>query len=366
MHIDSSNEDFLQLIKVIRFPLICLVVMSHSLGFVFSEIRWMDFSSGNIYQFITQLLSHNLAKLAVCCFFFISGFLFFRECEFLSKKWYLNKCRNRVRTILIPYISWNILIVLATYSIETILVAIGLKDVADIEAFTMHNIVGWFIRPADFPLWYMRDLMIMVIISPLVYLFINKLKAFSSVILILLYLSPLAPRIPEMRAIFYFSIGAYFSIRGIDVMRFCRKHRFFVALLAVITVVFAATMNGDSHHELYIRIFFPFGMITFANIFDQLTKRSEHLRYKLEELASSVFFIYAAHEIYILGWTKGLLLRLFGDSLAGMYLKYFLTPVIVILVCMFLYRLIKRFFPRTLAFLCGNRSTELRPNSIRS
>ena len=83
---------------------------------------------------------------------------------------------------------------------------------------------------------------------------------------------------------------------------------------------------------------------------------NEHLKGRLSQLSASVFFIYAVHEIYILGWTKGLCLRIFGNSLAGTWISYWLVPVIVLAVCYALYCLLNRIMPRALAFACGGRS----------
>ena len=91
------------------------------------------------------------------------------------------------------------------------------------------------------------------------------------------------------------------------------------------------------------------------NICDALIDNERRCQ-RLCDLAASVFFIYAAHGIYILGWTKGLCLRVFGESLAGTWIRYWLVPVIVLVVCYALYRLLNRIMPRTLAFACGGRS----------
>ena len=76
----------------------------------------------------------------------------------------------------------------------------------------------------------------------------------------------------------------------------------------------------------------------------------------LSALSASVFFIYGAHEIYILGWTKGLFLRLFGESLAGDWIRLLLVPTVVLMVCLALYYLLNRMMPRTLAFCTGGRA----------
>ena len=76
----------------------------------------------------------------------------------------------------------------------------------------------------------------------------------------------------------------------------------------------------------------------------------------MARLSSAVFFIYAAHEIYILGWTKGLLLRLMGESAFAVWCRYLLVPVIVLVICLCLYKVLNRIIPGALAFACGGRT----------
>ena len=66
------------MINAMRFPLIVLVVLAHSLGFgnidVFSETPgW------NVYHFFSEMISHNFGAIAVPWFYVFSGYLFFRN-----------------------------------------------------------------------------------------------------------------------------------------------------------------------------------------------------------------------------------------------------------------------------------------------
>ena len=127
------------------------------------------------------------------------------------------------------------------------------------------------------------------------------------------------------------------------------------AILAVVLLLTATFLNDASFHGWLLRVFYPFGMITFMNIIDSLIDNESRCE-RLGKLSAAVFFIYASHEIYILGWSKGLLLRLFGESLFGSWIRYIFVPVLVVCICLGLYYLLNRIMPRTLAFVCGGRS----------
>ena len=54
-------------------------------------------------------MSYGLCASAVPLFFLISGFLYFKGCESqFGLKDYMAKNRKRLRTLLIPYLLWNI------------------------------------------------------------------------------------------------------------------------------------------------------------------------------------------------------------------------------------------------------------------
>jgi len=350
-----NDTKFLELIKTVRFPLICLVVFAHSIGFSFDPVKWMDFSSANVFSFVSQMISHNLAKIAVCQFFFFSGYLFFRNLVPDFWGWCLKKWKNRIHTLLIPFVAWNLIAVLAVVAKNLLFSLFGRYDASEMELVTSGNILDWFRIPADFPLWYMEDLMFMVLMAPVIYYAVRKFKVFALLLLVLAYVYPYEPGMISMRAIFFFGTGAYCSIRKVDVLDICRKIRIPCYVLAVITLMVSTLFNSAPNHEWIIRFFYPFGIVSFLNIMDSITSSNAVAKSRLQNLAESVFFVYAAHEVYILGWTKGLCLRVFGDSLAAQYARYFLVPVIVIFVTLAIYRILKKFFPRALSIVCGGR-----------
>lgn len=345
------------LIKAMRFPLIVLVVFAHSLGFGNVEIT-NDLSGWNVYHFFSEMLSHNLARLAVCWFYVFSGYFFFRnlkEGEF-TFKWVTGKWTKRVRSLLVPYLIWNALAVLAIVVKSFVFSAFGLGEDPGMEWVRQFDVLNWFVTgPADFPLYFMRDLMIMSLLAPLLYLLMKNLKLPSLVLIVLVYASPWSPGIPGMRGIFFFSLGAWLGIWKVNMLEICRKVKWLAAIAAVILLFIASYWNSSQYHEWLLRAFYPFGMITFMNVCDRLID-SETICERLCSLSAAVFFIYAAHEIFILGWTKGLFLRTFGDGLLGSWISYLFVPVAVLIVCYVLYLFFNRFTPKTLAFVSGGRT----------
>ena len=349
-----------ELIKTMRFPLIVLVLFEHSVRPFYAPIQW-SLDSVNVFHYVTEMLSHFLCAIAVCWFFFFSGFLFYRNLQEgqFGKKWVVQKWKRRIHSVVIPYLFWNLL------NVAVILLVTGLFRVAGITATSDDPLVTlrqgpiyWFITgPIDYPLWYLRDLAVISLLAPIFYYPTKKWPWATLAVLLVLYFI-------SYRSVFFlfpsfslFGIGAWMSIRRDNLILVCRRVKYPAAILAVIFLLVATYFcnHHRSYDKLFRLIFFPFGMVTFLNVCDHLFdyKGWRNLMLRLTE---TVFFIYVAHEIYILGWTKGLFMRVFGETLTANWISYIFVPIVTGAVCLALFYLLKRICPKVLSFACGWRT----------
>ena len=160
----NNKEIISSSINKLKFPLILGVVFIHNQlknGISISGQFW--------YEAVINLFSYVLPCIAVPIFFIISGYLFFSEGTF-SKSLYLNKIRKRIWSLLIPYILWNtfgllLFIVVRLPALHNLFPNTSLEDI------TWPTILsGYWARegdgfPFDFPLWYIRELMLMAAAS---------------------------------------------------------------------------------------------------------------------------------------------------------------------------------------------------------
>lgn len=168
-------------IKVISLALIILVLYIHS-GFhnVPHEIQGMLFN-----QYLQEVISGGLGQCAVPMFFAISGFLFFRGIEKVSDV--LLKMKKRVNTILIPFLIAAWFLPLFYLFIEQIPAASKFINGGGItEIFTKED--WWYIFQGlyiavpgsssqwGFHLWFMQDLIGIVLLSPMLFYMRNYLK----------------------------------------------------------------------------------------------------------------------------------------------------------------------------------------------
>ncbi len=165
----------------LRFPLAIAVIFIH-MGPVVSalpECNFPVFSGAGIYNLAGLCLSHVMTQIAVPMFFLFSGFLFFRD--FCGWKWglYGNKIKKRIFSLVIPYLLWN-LIAAMVLSINT---EVDWKNIFGnyyVYQSSWNNWLGYAPMtslPADIQLWFLRDLIVVTLLTPAIYWLIDKTRA---------------------------------------------------------------------------------------------------------------------------------------------------------------------------------------------
>lgn len=355
----SITERQSTLITTMRFPLIVLVLIEHSVRTDRSPMRW-SLDNDNVYHFVTEMVSHHLCSIAVCCFFVLSGFLFFSNVkeEKIGNGWFLEKWGRRMESLVVPYLIWNLLFVGVILLVSAIFKSLGIIPSYDAMEDVRKGPLSWFVTgPIDYPLWYVRDLIVDSVLAPLIYLCIKAAPKSSLAALVLLHFSPVVVRFSLFPSLALFGLGAWMGIHKTDFLSICQRVKYPAAVLAILLAFLATCLYGSSWHLFVRLLFFPFGMITFTNLCDWMIQH-QGFEKALLQLSETVFFIYAVHEVYILGWTKGSLLRLFGDGPVGQWIVYLVAPVVTLLICLALFYLFKKLTPRILDFVCGARTQQ--------
>lgn len=351
-------------INLLRLPLAILVVILHC-NTRFSNLDSNTIELG-IYNFIRTIFSNALCHIAVPTFFFISGYLFFltRGGGFLKE--YKRKLIKRFYTLIIPYFIWNVI-----YIVLSIVIKYKLDYKHFFEEYgyiweLFYNSCSWgdvmqpLTGPFLYPLWFIRDLIILSIISPIIYILTKKLRIFYVTILFIIYILFLWPNIPglSMNAIFFFSAGAYLAIEKKDIVTECKKLKNIGMSCFIILLVFIIYMN-ISHNSVPKNIFAIYlitSVISVINIGSYLTNKNIEIK---KEFSDMSFFIYCIHHVFLIGLSIKIshkLSFLFFSNNNLIYLsQLILTPLIVLSFCYIFYKVIKYLSPMTLNILNGNR-----------
>ena len=154
-------------------------------------------------------------------FFLISGYYFFYGHQFCKEE-YFRKIIKRSRTLLLPYLIWNLLPMMNIVAGNLFSIIFRGKSTEALQTYFADLLnngiwhIWWDITggtmPYDSPLWYVRDLMIMCILSPIAYLYIKRLKSWGMGILAILYLAGVNTGVVglSMSAIVFFILGGAF------------------------------------------------------------------------------------------------------------------------------------------------------------
>ena len=361
----KTDELLSRSVDLLRFPLAVMVLFIHTKGYADFNIEAMHanpLSSYSLFQFICIMLSEVLTHIAVPTFFLISGYFFFYKLKDWNVNVYWGKIKKRFYTLFIPYILWNLILVLLRF-VVAIIKGENANDfifpyISDGWYSIFWNITKEISGPINFPMWFVRNLMFLCLVSPLIYIYVKRLKIIGLVVLASLYLMRLhSPFIGIGFAdLFFFAVGAYFSINRISFVDIFSKVRVPIGMLTLLLLGMVVwfgckrTETGTALFPFYVL----FGVCTAINIASLLVGRFIILPNRF--LANSSFFIYASHIVYILyGWDFILCRLIPTTSLEAKCLVYFGIPTLTTLTCLLIYFCLKRYTPRILYVLTGNR-----------
>lgn len=325
---------------MLRFPLIVAVVFIHT------SIKGADNCAS--YLAIRNIFSSILCgEIAVPTFFFISGYLFFYQIQSLSCDVYLKKLKRRVQTLLIPYLFWNMVVLVAFWFAHKLLPQYISQDFNNVPSYTWVDYCrAFWDRPGVYPIcyqfWFIRDLMVYCIVSPLIYWVIRHCSQYVCFAFLL---------IPFVYNdfIFYFCMGSYFSIRQIDVISFLQKFRYAYMPICLLSFVLQLFLED----EFWMHCFIWSGIPTVAYVAQALVLNGKKIP---EWLTETSFWIYAVHGLPIVLLTTTVL-PLFFRELSDLQcvILYLLSPLCLVGICIIIYHILKIFVPRFLSVIIGNR-----------
>ncbi len=337
------KENQLFSLNALKFVMIIFVVFIH----MNPRIE----SYGEFSMWINQFV-----QVAVPVFFILSGFFFFRNGWNKNTDWqetYKSKIGKRIYSLLIPYLIWNVLPII-NYSCGNIYSIIFKGKKADELIYYLQELWSsglWHIwwdkypgeLPYNFPLWYVRDLVILCIVSPLIFFIIKKCGWLFPLFLSFVYVFQIWGGVPgfQITGILFFVIGSTCALKDFSLTNIPFKNAVLISSLFYLLSM-SLTM------PLLDKLFILFASIAWIGLFSKLQGRM--IKY-LAFFSESVFFIYAIHASIIMV-SIGKLLKLYFPSKEIVYVS---TPLATTFVCIMLYYVLKKLSPDLTRFLCGGR-----------
>ncbi len=361
----------------LRFPLIVGVVFIHCFGTPI-DVQTIDFThlaGRDVYDLLRIALSNVLPRVCVPLFFFMSGYLFFTKLDTWNWGVYAGKLKKRARTVLAPYLLWITIAIL--YRCAVLLVkGDGWQSLVSFfseygywhlywNCFELDPVrLSWTgmevhsTTPFHYALWYLRDLMVMMLLAPCFYWFFKHLKIWGLLLLMVNYVSNIAAFVPELlpTPLLFFGAGAYFKIYRIDAAHCFRPYRIVMYIATLLLAVLCVRYNSFLTYtgNLFFPFFVVFGSISAFCIAAYVV---ENRRFNImQKLSGASFFVYLAHIVAFTPLTFFAVKKFIGPANALlMSIGYVATPFIIIAECLVVYALLRHFLPKVSQLLTGGR-----------
>lgn len=346
-----------QKIKIASFLLMIMVVFLHSYNLDIKQGSELVFFEKDYNWAIQNFISNGITRIAVPLFFLISGFLFIQSPSFGIED-YKIKVAKRFKTLVIPYLFWTLFGLLLYFIMQSIPQSQGFFTKKLIKDYTF---IEWlnaiFNEPIPYQLWFLKDLIVMVFLSPLIVFAIKNLRMlFLSVVFIFWLFSQDAVFLTS-EALLFFSIGMYLSLFRSEIIALKSK-KTIVMLLLWIVILLAKTL-------LPLFIINPFlvsallkasilvGVVAFWGLLDRFANRIVMIRIFQFGMTFS-FFIYLFHEPLLTIVKKALFAILSFSSFTSLII-YLAAPIMCIIICVFVGIIFKSIAKNLYHFSTGGR-----------
>lgn len=342
----NSNKSVI--FNYIKFILILGVVAIHS-----NVYFGYDASGAPVGRSIVEFFSDRLTKVCVPCFFLLSGYLYFNNVTRFTKATYLNKTRRRIFTLLIPYLLWNV-IGLAISLLKYRYFNYPSYGVVEDGQICLSRMLEGFWNYADgypyaFAFWFIRDLIVFVLISPVAY-FIGGKNIYVLGIFLL-----------TLCALDISLWGYEFFILGCGIATFFKKRLFGMKRLTAICTfiiwwsIAAAGMWLDFGRLGYL-LLMSGTICAFISLFGFFRDAGTLLDNRTVRMAvCSTFFIYAVHQFFCT-ITRDFYIGIFGlETTAGGIAAFLAAFMTMVIVSMLVWLTMKKITPGITKILSGGR-----------
>ena len=351
----KSDALFWKKKEFISFLLSILVFFIHS---YFAQDIVSESYISVVNHKVSYFFSRSITQFAVPMFFMLSGISFFKD---YNNKKYLKKIKSRLFTLVIPYLIWNTVWMIWEIFTSYSFIA-NFSANSEPYPLTLISILkGIFFYGCNNPFWFIFDLIIFSLASPIVFIIIkNKYVGIISIIclpivsLFGIYL-PMDVFYYPMSIVFYLIgaiIGYHFFDFAVKKSSKLMQIASFVFLAAYILAKNIAPQEIHINNYLTQTVVYTLAAFSLWNVVDVFIERI-----KPREIYRRSFAIYAMHlnlAIFILKILSICTPQNEWFEIPKFIIMVILTLVIINYVCAFL----EKFAPKIYAILMGNRTNK--------
>lgn len=337
-----------------------IIVFDHCFDYInFESIKSTVLD--NLVFVLTEAIRVGATRIAMASFFAISGFLLFKNLgKFLNLdkgvfKWYKQILGKRLRTLVIPYLFFNLVWTLF-FSL------LSLMNFSDDFYFSVNNVLaGVFLGKYNEVFWYIKVLIFFIVISPLIaysYKFLNKWLLLLLITIYSILEIPSSLGIISLsnnfNGFFYFVLGGYFAFNkdsklGIKISYFWLPISVFIIYYLSDYRVIDSKLSLPLN--LVLLLFSLIGLLSYLKLTEGLVS------FKLPYISQFTFIIYALHKPILQALNK-ILAKLFAPNLFVYLINNYVLPLVTIFFIYIIICLFDKFCKKLLLLLNGFRKWE--------
>ncbi len=322
------------------------------------------------FELIERLFTDALPRVVVMMFFAISGYLYAYG-HVGGVRAHLRKIAARTRSLLGPYLLWSLLGLLLYLALQSLpWTAAWFRNSSRqlVDKSFAELAVVWLFDPIPYQLWFLRDLWLMVLVSPVLLPLLARFGVGTLLLLLVPHAldygvpGPGASRLMTGDPYFWFAVGAFFAVRGLPTKFDTRWAPLWLgALLSVAIGRSYVLATGDwpvdapfaaTPDLFWFKAVHLIGVPALWVCYDRWLRWME--RPFWIGVSSYAFFVFVAHEPLMTMLRKPLAKALgAGDAMHA--LQFALTLCGTLALTMGAGALLRRFAPATFRFVCGGR-----------
>lgn len=328
-------------ITFLRAICVALVIYIHQYAGDLGEVSFIaagTLPENSILQAIQYIISREITFVAVPLFFLISSVLLFAK-EFT----WVSNVKKKAKTLILPYFIWISLYIFIYWLGQTLPVTKDFFENANRQVADMSVIdfIGAYtgIGGALFvnALWFLRDLILLNILAPIIKIFIDKFPMICFILLMILWNIGEVPGILLLnkQSIVFFALG-YYVVKYNARMKTIDDH---LSIGGVIVYMFTIALEFYLHihentqavaaHSFTVIL----GILLLIKLSGIICKNSEEKPpVLLRTIATYSFFIYVSHD-FVQTVLKKIAAKVLIQNDAIQMIEYFLIPIFTCVVC---------------------------------
>ncbi len=317
-------------------------------------------------DWLRVFLGESLFRVGVPCLSAISGYLLFRRG--FDNFDYGKTLKTKARTVLLPFLLWNL----------AFLALVFVAQSKDVSSGYLPEVVGASLRewlslafaledmPINLPLYFLRDLLLCIVLSPALGWLIKRYPAQTLAVLLAYVVLPVPNGIFLKKSILFgFSAGICMSLHRIDIHRLDRFSwpiaiAFFSAAALLSTLLFEYGPNFPVWLETLRSLIAISGIVGSWAVSALLVRTS--IGAALARGSGLSFWIFCTHfPLLVLFW------MIWNRMDIGYYPAFYgLAPLATIAMLTGAYTLSERWLPVLTAILTGSRTGSARNTRART